>query len=40
VLLGILFLINAVDSSVTTAKSGRIIQACNSGTTGVGECVD
>jgi hypothetical protein len=34
--LGILFLINTVDSSIATAKSGRIIQVGNSGTVGVG----
>lgn len=32
----ILFLINTVDSSVATAKSGKIIKVGNSGTVGVG----
>jgi hypothetical protein len=35
--LGILFLINIVDNSVATAKSGRIIQVGNSGIVGDGE---
>ena len=34
-LIGILFLINTVDSSIATAKSGRIIQVGISGTVGV-----
>ena len=34
--LGILFLINTVDSSIATANSGRIIQVGNSGTVGAG----
>jgi hypothetical protein len=34
--LGILFRINTIDSSIITAKSGRIIKAGNSGTVGVG----
>ena len=35
--LGILFLINTVDSSIATANSGRIIQVGNSGMVGVGD---
>jgi len=38
-LLGILFLINTIDNSITTAKSGRIIHVGSSGTVGVGEGV-
>jgi len=34
--LGIFFLINTVDRSISTAKSGRITKAENSGTVGVG----
>jgi len=37
--LAILFLINTIDSSIITAKSGRIIQIENSETVGVGEGV-
>jgi len=33
----VLFLINAIDSSIITAKSGRITQVENSETGGVGE---
>ena len=33
--MGILFLINTIDSSITIAKSGRIINVGNSGTVGV-----
>lgn len=36
---GILFLINTIDSSIITAKRGRIIHEGNSGTVGVGEGV-
>jgi hypothetical protein len=38
--LGILFLINTVDSSITIAKSGRIIKVGNSGTVAVGLGLD
>ena len=37
--MGILFLTNAIDSSITTAKSGRIIHVGNSGTVGDGAAV-
>jgi hypothetical protein len=33
---GIFFRTNAINTSITTAKSGRIIQVGNSGMTGVG----
>jgi hypothetical protein len=35
--LGILFLINTIESSITIANKGKIIKAGNSETVGVGE---